>query len=148
MRTVASFTKEVNWRLAKRPLVFNGRLANHQLTSLIKEATDVSANKHWPTWTVIHGWYKETQRDPCLCNLVTRQKVREFWKHDIIIQMLLQFPINVINNKTTLVKSVSCGVNGLSRRPNLKPYRKPLWATHLRVLLCLSDTTLWFHQKF
>ena len=35
---VASFTKEVNWRLAKRPLVFNGRLANRQLTSLVKEA--------------------------------------------------------------------------------------------------------------
>ena len=36
---VASVTKEVNWRLAKRPLVFNGRLANHQSTSLVKEAT-------------------------------------------------------------------------------------------------------------
>ena len=38
---VASFTKEVNWRLAKRPLKTNGRLANHQLTSLVKEATGV-----------------------------------------------------------------------------------------------------------
>ena len=38
---VASFTKEVNWWLAKRPLVFNGRLANRQLTSLVKEATEV-----------------------------------------------------------------------------------------------------------
>ena len=36
---VASFTKEVNPRLAKRPLVFNGRLANRRLTSLVKEAT-------------------------------------------------------------------------------------------------------------
>ena len=36
---VASFTKEVNRRLAKRPLVFNGRLANRRLTSLVKEAT-------------------------------------------------------------------------------------------------------------
>ena len=36
---VASFTKEVNSRLAKRPLVFNGRLANLGLTSLVKEAT-------------------------------------------------------------------------------------------------------------
>ena len=35
---VASFTKEVNWWLAKRPLVFNGRLANRQLISLVKEA--------------------------------------------------------------------------------------------------------------
>ena len=34
---MASFTKEVNPRLAKRPLVFNGRLANRGLTSLIKE---------------------------------------------------------------------------------------------------------------
>ena len=36
---VASFTKEINSRLAKRPLVFNGRLANRGLTSLVKEAT-------------------------------------------------------------------------------------------------------------
>ena len=36
--SVASFTKEVNSRLAKRPLIFNGRLANRGLTSLVKEA--------------------------------------------------------------------------------------------------------------
>ena len=29
-----------HWRLAKRSLVFNGRLANRQVTSLAKEATD------------------------------------------------------------------------------------------------------------
>ena len=34
--TVASFTKEVNRRLAKRPLVFNGCLANRGWTSLVK----------------------------------------------------------------------------------------------------------------
>ena len=38
---VAYFTKEVNSRLAKRPLVFNGHLANRGLTSLVKEATEV-----------------------------------------------------------------------------------------------------------
>ena len=37
--SVACFTKEVNPRLAKRPLVFNGRLAYRRLTSLVKEAT-------------------------------------------------------------------------------------------------------------
>ena len=36
---VASFTKEVNPLLAKRPLIFNGRLANRWLTFLVKEAT-------------------------------------------------------------------------------------------------------------
>ena len=36
---VASFTKEINPRLAKRPMIFNGRLANRGLTSLVKEAT-------------------------------------------------------------------------------------------------------------
>ena len=35
---VASFTKEVNPRLAKRPLKTNGRLANRGLTSLVKWA--------------------------------------------------------------------------------------------------------------
>ena len=39
---VAYFTKEVNSRLAKRPLVYIGRLANRGLTSLVKEATDIS----------------------------------------------------------------------------------------------------------
>ena len=38
---VAAFTREVNSRLAKRPLDFNGRLANRRLTSLVNEATDV-----------------------------------------------------------------------------------------------------------
>ena len=37
---VASFTTELNSRLAKRPLVFNGRLADCGLTSLVKEATE------------------------------------------------------------------------------------------------------------
>ena len=37
---VTSFIKEVNQRLVKRPLVFNGCLANRGLSSLVKEATD------------------------------------------------------------------------------------------------------------
>ena len=36
---VASFTKEVNSRLAKRPLKINGRLPKRGLTSLVKEVT-------------------------------------------------------------------------------------------------------------
>ena len=36
---VASFTKEVNSRLAKHPLIFNGHLANGKLTSLVNKAT-------------------------------------------------------------------------------------------------------------
>ena len=38
-RPVASFDKEVNPRLAKRPLKTNGRLANLEKTSFLKEAT-------------------------------------------------------------------------------------------------------------
>ena len=38
---VAAFTKEVDPRLAKRPLKTNGRLANHGLISLVKEAEGV-----------------------------------------------------------------------------------------------------------
>ena len=44
LRPVASFTEEVNPRLAKRPLKINGRLANLELISLVKEATGV------PVW--------------------------------------------------------------------------------------------------
>ena len=36
---VASFTKEGNPQLAKHPLKTSGHLANHGLTSLVKEAT-------------------------------------------------------------------------------------------------------------
>ena len=36
---VASFTKEGNLRLAKRPMKTNGRLASLELTLLVKEAT-------------------------------------------------------------------------------------------------------------
>ena len=36
---MVSFYKEVNPRLAKRPLETNGRSANLELTSLVKEAT-------------------------------------------------------------------------------------------------------------
>ena len=42
---VASLTKEVNPRLVKRPFVFNGRLANRGLTSLVKEATNDKETK-------------------------------------------------------------------------------------------------------
>ena len=40
--SVASFTKEVNLRFAICPLIFNGRLANRRLTSLVEEATGVT----------------------------------------------------------------------------------------------------------
>ena len=46
---MAHFAKEVNPRLAKRPLKTNGRLANLELTSLVKEATEV----RMPSATVV-----------------------------------------------------------------------------------------------
>ena len=42
---VAHFTKEVNPRLATRPLIINGRFANRGLTSLVKEATAVGSGQ-------------------------------------------------------------------------------------------------------
>ena len=42
VKTVVLFTKEVNLRLVKCPLVFNGRLANRGVTSLVKEATGLN----------------------------------------------------------------------------------------------------------
>ena len=46
---VAYFTKEVNPRLANHPLETNRRLANLELTSLVKDATDVQTDvlQHW-----------------------------------------------------------------------------------------------------
>ena len=48
---VASFTTEVNSRLAKRPLDSNGRLANRWLTSLVKEATGELLRHYCPFYT-------------------------------------------------------------------------------------------------
>ena len=50
-------TKEVNPRLAKHPLVFNGRLANCGLTSLVKEATDCY---RFPMDIDIFPWFHNT----------------------------------------------------------------------------------------
>ena len=50
---MASFTKELNQRLAKRPLVFNGRLANRWLTSLVKNAT-LASNRVHQSWVVLY----------------------------------------------------------------------------------------------
>ena len=50
---VASLTDGVNPRLAKRPLKTNGRLANLELTSLVKEATGV--------FCFVHNHYRHQQ---------------------------------------------------------------------------------------
>ena len=50
LRPVASSTKEVNSRLAKRPLVFNEHLANCRLTSFVKlkgATGDAHASVNW-----------------------------------------------------------------------------------------------------
>ena len=53
---VASFTKEANPRLAKRPLKTNGRLANRELTSLVKEATVRSPINNELALVQVLGW--------------------------------------------------------------------------------------------
>ena len=46
---VVFFAKEVNPRLPKRPWKTNGRLANRELTSLVKEATE---QNHLPMYSL------------------------------------------------------------------------------------------------
>ena len=59
---VASFTKKVYCRLAKRPLKNNERFANRQLTSLVKDATVKGLDMRVFCWTISHavyiGYYK------------------------------------------------------------------------------------------
>ena len=43
---LSSFTKDVYLQLAKCPMRFNGRLANHGLTSFVKEATGIRPIGH------------------------------------------------------------------------------------------------------
>ena len=57
---VASFTKEVNPPLAKRPLVFNGHLDNCWFTSLVGEATGML---HWHCGNLISTCCKSTNCD-------------------------------------------------------------------------------------
>ena len=51
---VASFSKEVNSSLSKRPLVFNGHLAKHGLTSFVKEAT---CGLTFLAWVCLRLWH-------------------------------------------------------------------------------------------
>ena len=57
--TVASLTKEINLRLAKRPLKINERLANRRLISLIKEAIGV---RLFSTNLLIFQWFIANER--------------------------------------------------------------------------------------
>ena len=62
---MASFIKEVNPRLAKRLLVFNGRLANRGLTSLVKEVTVVVLRlSHRYGYDLPPPPQKKTPKDP------------------------------------------------------------------------------------
>ena len=58
--SVASFTKEVNQRLAKRPLVLEWHLANRRLTSLVKKATDGLASQPSYWSIVLNKWDPQT----------------------------------------------------------------------------------------
>ena len=53
INTVASFPQEVISRLAKRPLVFNGHLANRGWTSLVKETRGPHVSFRTPTLSTI-----------------------------------------------------------------------------------------------
>ena len=69
---VASFTKEVNPRLAKRPLKINGRLANLELASLLKEATAGVLNSeklHHILMKCIHSFIYEPRMIIVACNI-------------------------------------------------------------------------------
>ena len=56
--SVASFAKEVNPQLAERPLETNGSLANHGLTSLVKEATGVYLAQSMWQYYVYMCWHQ------------------------------------------------------------------------------------------
>ena len=86
---VASFTKEVNSRLAKCPLVFNGRSANRWLTSLVKGATGGS-----------HG----TGVFPRYNNIVEGPHRQDKWTH-----LKVAMNINILN---TVVSPLAISQSG------------------------------------
>ena len=68
---VASFTKEGNLRLAKRPMKTNGRLASLELTLLVKEATSNQQEQCWllSDTSFCHQWtsYQIRKIAGCAC---------------------------------------------------------------------------------
>ena len=70
--SVASFTKVVNQRLAKRPLKTNGHLANRGLTSLVKEASGVKNG------AALHFLLK-------VSNLLWRCRQLQYWTHNHLV---------------------------------------------------------------
>ena len=80
--SVASFTKEGNPWLAKRPLAFNGRLANRWLTSLVKEAT-VDCLVAWFPQTLKSAWIWMLSwkvRDFSMCLENGKFSLKSAWK--------------------------------------------------------------------
>ena len=66
---MASFTKEINSRITKHPLVFNGRLANHGLTSSVKrppEDNQLQCPKHPNRISIWDYEFDASQRQCCI----------------------------------------------------------------------------------
>ena len=88
-----SVTKEVKLRLAKCPLIFNGRLANRGLTSLVKEVTVVNYKLTPWLWTRWHEFLK------CIASK----------KEYLTIHISPQYDAkDSLHNKTALIQAVAC----------------------------------------
>ena len=109
---VASFTKQVNPWLAKRPLKTNGRLANQGLTSLVKEATGVRY-----TWIVskvsfrgvIFSQMKTTHsilRHTVVrsCHLFSSRKFTADWPLNLPFNIIF-FALSIITNSQPILLS-------------------------------------------
>ena len=79
-----SFTKEANQRLAKRSLVFNGRLANRGLTCLVKEATGHSTGNR-PFLTILGHSVRTVSRH----SVRTVSSYLRYWKKMTSVQISL-----------------------------------------------------------
>ena len=86
--SVASFIKEVNLRLAKRPLETNGRLVNRGFTSLVREATGY--NTHFSRFSSgfelsqsIRLYAGTTRVFKYVCRKQGRRKYNELFYHVI-----------------------------------------------------------------
>ena len=107
--TVATFTKEVLSRLAERPLVFNGRLADRGLTSLVKMGTGVKSPPPPPlTTTTTTTTTTKTTPTPTPTPLIT---ITVTATANVLLQLLpllVQIPLLILLIVLLLLQLLHC----------------------------------------
>ena len=127
---MSSFTKEVNLRVAKHPLVFNWRLANRELTSLLTNKQE---------------WESKKKR-----NKKKHMAKKNIWQELICIILVIQWIFFFIDLS---IKKYQRHKNWLDAKIGSKQLSKKIWTSISDQLFCHQSLMHWiativFHLKF